>query len=793
MNGTQIALIMLVTLLAFPATTAADSNETAMTTDMPQNGFAAMANERLPDRAGPPHPVHSLHELLMIGQDGALPQQSGTPVNESTAGTGQTASPDADFEITGVDSEIESGEQGTIEVTIENQGENARNTVVTFRSQSSALVFGESATTSEFIGEWDDGESRTIEVEANVPPGGAGRDYPVQVTVSYEDDDGNQTRSAALAFGVTPGEEADDFEIVSTSSDVWVGGTGNLTVALENQGGDTEDAVVTLGTLSSDITFGGAANTSQFVGEWEDGERKTVEVGVSATPSANERDYPLQTTVAHEEEGQQTQAGPYLFSITPEGEQDFTLSDVDGSLSVGETGSITGTITNEGPKTVRDATVVFAANASDIAPRQSEVVLGTLEPGESADFEYPFAVNRTTEAGERQLPFVVQYQNPEGELFGSTQLNSQVTIDDRTDDFELSNVESNVQVGDTGTVELTIRNAGTAKEGVSVTLDSTNGQILFGNSTSATQFVGAWEANATKTIRFQTTATPDASVESYALNTKVNYQSSDGQSVASQQLSMRITPLAEQTFDLHETNTTLRIGRDGYINGTVTNTGPLPVVEATVRLGNLSGIESERGTYPLGDLAVGETANFTFPVSVTGGAVGPQQIQYTIIYTGPADNRQADTKLLSGVYVGSREPLLTTAIDDATVTVQETEVMNVSVTNHGNETLRNIQAIPNVSGSLEISPTSLFVSSLEPGETSTLQLEIDADDVENPSQIPLTIDFQYETASNEIRQIQAPPVGIEVVAAESGLITGPTVVGAVLVIVVVGSLILYLR
>ena len=766
MNGRQIATIALVGLLAFPA---------AVT------GFSTGS---VAQQAGP-----AANNSTTIANDSAVPAAT---TDEPTAPSTQAASPGADFEVVDVDADLDPGERGTVELTIENQGEDAAEAVVDLQSRSSSLVFGESATASQFVGEWDEGENRTVELDATVPAGGEERSYPVQATVSYVNDD-EQSQSAPLTVGVTAGEGEDDFTVVSTSSDVAVGETGNLSVVLENQGGDLEDAVITLQTLSGTVAFGGLANTSAFVGDWEAGERRTIETDVSAAPSAGERSYPVQATVAYEEDGRETQAGPYLFGVTPAGEQAFTLDGVDSSLAVGEEGSVSGTITNDGPKNATDATLVFAANTTgDVLVRQSEVVLGDVSPDESVDFEYPFVVNGSAEPGERQLPFVVQYRNAAGETVQSERLTTQITIGDRDDEFALEDVASNVQVGDTGTVDLTLRNTGADREDASVSLESSNAQILFGNSTSATRYVGEWEANATKTVSFGTTATPDASVEAYALTAQVSYLD-DGRPVTSQQLSMGISPRDEQTFAINTTDTTLRIGRDGTLNGTVTNTGPLPVSDATIRLGNLSGVTSERAAYPVGNLDVGENENFSFPVSVQGGATGPQQVDYSIVYTSPTDNRRADTGFMSRVEVAPRQPLLTTTIEDPNVTVQQSEVMNVTVTNQGSETLRNVQAVPNGSGSLAVSPASLFVGQLEPGETVTRQLEIDADDVEVPSRIPLTIDFQYETDSNEIRQTQAPPVGIAVVAAESGLVTGPIVVGAVLVIVVLGGLIWYLR
>ena len=767
MNGRQITTIALVALLAVPA---------AVT------GFSTGP---VAQQAGP-----VANNSTTTANDSAAPAAT---TDESTAPSTQTASPDADFEVVDVDADLQVGEQGTVAVTIENQGEDAADAVVNLQSQSSSLAFGESATASQFVGEWDEGENRTIELDATVPSGGEARSYPVEATVSYVNDDDDQSQSAPLTFGVTAGEGDEDFAIVSTSSDVAVGDTGNLSVVLENQGGDIEDAVINLQTLSGTVTFGGLANTSEFVGDWEAGEQRTIETDVSATPSARERSYPVQATVAYEDDGRETQAGPYLFGVTPAGEQAFTLDGVDSSLAVGEEGTVSGTITNDGPKNATDATLVFAANATgDLVPRQSEVVLEDISPDGSVDFEYPFVVNGSAEPGERQLPFVVQYRNAAGETVRSERLTTQVIIDDRADEFALENVASNVQVGDTGTIDLTLRNTGSDREDASVTLESSNAQVLFGNSTSATRYVGEWEANETKTVSFGTTATPDASVEAYALTAQVSYLD-DGQPVSSQQLSMGISPRDEQAFAINTTDTTLRIDRDGSLNGTVTNAGPLPVSNATIRLSNRSGITSERAAYPVGNLDVGENETFSFPVSVQGGATGPQQVEYSVAYTGPTDNRRTDTGFMSQVDVAPRRPLLTTTIEDPNVTVQQSEVMNVTVTNQGSETLRNVQAVPNGSGSLAVSPTSLFVGQLEPGETVTRQLEIDADDVEVPSRIPLIIDFQYETNSNEMRQTQAPPVGIAVVAAESGLVTGPVVVGAVLLIVVLGGLIWYLR
>lgn len=778
MNGRQIATIALVAVLAFPAAVSGFSTgPVAQQADPATNDSTTTAND----------------STATADDSTATAADAATTAVESAPPSTQVASPDADFEVVAVDADLESGERGTVELTIENQGEDAEDAVVNLQSRSSSLVFGESATASQFVGDWDEGENRTIELDATVPAGSETRSYPIQITVSYVNDDDDQSQSAPLTVGITAGEGEDDFALVSTSSDVAVGETGNLSVVLENQGGDVEDAVINLQTLSGSVTFSGMANTTEFVGDWAAGEQRTIETDVSAAPSARERSYPVQATVAYEDDGRRMQAGPYLFGVTPAGEQAFTLDGVDSSLAVGEEGTISGTITNDGPKNATDATLVFAANTTgDVVPRQSAVVLGDIGFDESVDFEYPFVVNGSAEPGERQLPFVVQYQNAEGETVRSERLTTQVTIGDRADEFALENVASNVQVGDTGTVDLTLRNTGSDREDASVTLESSNAQILFGNSTSATRYVGGWEANETKTVSFGTTATPDASVETYALTAQVSYLD-DGQPVSSQQLSMGISPRDEQTFAIDTTDTTLRIGRDGTLNGTVTNTGPLPVSNTTIQLGNLSGIVSERAAYPVGELAVGENESFSFPVSVQGGATGPQQVEYSVAYTGATDNRRADTGFMSQVNVAPRQPLLTTTIEDPNVTVQQSEVMNVTVTNQGSETLRNVQAVPNGSGSLAVSPTSLFVGQLEPGETVTRQLEVDADDVEVPSRIPLTIDFQYETSSNEIRQTQAPPVGIAVVAAESGLVTGPIVVGAVLLIVVLGGLIWYLR
>jgi hypothetical protein len=343
---------------------------------------------------------------------------------------------DDDFAVTDVDSDLEPGGSDTVEVTLENNDEDLTDATVTLQSLSPSVSFGRTANASVFVGDWEEGETRTVEVRASVAGDATEGQYPVQASVSYTDGDNRSGRAGPLAFGAAVGQSADDFTVTDVNSTVPIGDQGTVRVTLRNDEENATESTVSLRSLSADLSLGPAANATRFVGDWDEGETRTVEYEVTASNDTERRSYPFQTSVSYTDTGnQRTQDGPYTVGVRPLREQDFSLADTTSNLSVGDEGSVSVMIVNEGPQLARNAVVRLTVGNQDITVQQEEIAIGSLEAGESATVSFPIEVSDNAQPGVQQFSFVVEYDNQAGNPRQSDTLDTQVEIEPEEDPF----------------------------------------------------------------------------------------------------------------------------------------------------------------------------------------------------------------------------------------------------------------------------------------------------------------------------------------------------------------------
>ena len=209
-------------------------------------------------------------------------------------------------------------------------------------------------------------------------------------------------------------EVSDDarFEITNVTTDARVGDQGTLEAEIENIGADTaSEATVTLESASAGLTFGQSPRDSARVGQLEPGETTTVTYDVAFAAGAPVRDYALDGTVTFDtSEGYQRVDQSPSASVRPGAEQRFSIDDVESDLYVGEQGDIRGTVTNEGPATARNVVVQYAEQSPNVIPVERSVAVGTLGPGESAEFRLPIEIGQEAEAVASTADVVVQYR-----------------------------------------------------------------------------------------------------------------------------------------------------------------------------------------------------------------------------------------------------------------------------------------------------------------------------------------------------------------------------------------------
>jgi len=342
-----------------------------------------------------------------------------------------------DLEVALSERSVGVGESATLSLTVANGGEldrasmNPASTqrVTTARAVSVAVNAGSAPLAVEtgphLLGSLPQGAATQLPFRVTVDEDAEPGTYrlPVRIEYTYDEfvsdttgtvDTETETLRTRVTVEVT---ERSQFRIVSTESDVRAGERGDLRVTVENTGTETaREATVGLTSLDGGLLFAprGLANASRYAGTWDPGERKTLTYRVLATDERQEN-YTVQAQVTYvNADGDPRVSRSLAVGVSPTPPPTFALEDVGTELRVDERGSLSGTVVNTGSSPVRDAVVVLEPPGEAFRPRSVERPVGTLAPGERADFSFEIDVTRAATAGAEQFDLRVVYVTDDG-------------------------------------------------------------------------------------------------------------------------------------------------------------------------------------------------------------------------------------------------------------------------------------------------------------------------------------------------------------------------------------------
>ena len=396
------------------------------------------------------------------------------------------------------------------------------------------------------------------------------------------------------------------------------------------------------------------------------------------------------------------------------------------------------------------------------------------------------------------VSFVVDYFDSEGNRQRSERLPVVVTAARETDRFSLRAVDSDVQAADTGSVVLTFRNRGNETlTDATVSLASTGLGVRVGGGVNDTRFVGPWAPGETRTVEYRVRAGNETGDQTYAFRARVAYEDGEGDPGQSGTLQFGLRPGPERAaeFAASDVSSTLRVGAEGTLSGTITNTGEdrasnvVVVFESQTQ--NVSPLERE---YSVGSLAPGDSATFEFDVEVSDAADdGPRQFTLRPTY------RNGDDEQVEGESFDVREQIrpardvFDVSVNGASVTQGGSTVLNVTVTNNENETLDDISGKLYADSPITVSDSDAFASELGAGESATLKFEISAGGGALAKAYPVEIDFQYDEADGDRKISDTYKLAVDVTNDDSGGGGSfPMILGAALVVVVVfGGVVAY--
>ncbi|WP_048076725.1 COG1361 S-layer family protein, partial [Halorubrum sp. AJ67] len=468
--------------------------------------------------------------------DGAVAQTGSEPTDRQIRG-----SPVLDLFVS--QRSVPSGAESTVTVDIVNTGE------MTIGNQLDSRVTTARGLTLEI----DDGDVPIDVEDGEIPVGDVRTDaspvsVPLDVTVPDDVPDGTYEVEATAryryTFEVIPefndhkdrrGIEDFDltividdgarFAVLETDTDAQVGGSGDVTVTMANVGDETaRDAVVSGTTTSPGVQLGSGGSGQSFVGDWAPGENRTVTFESTVSKAFGEGAYALSSTVDYRDpNGVDATAAAARAGVVPIPEQSFSLSNVSGTLEVGYSGTVSGTLTNEGPVDVEDAVLVADSGSDRVSLGESRYALPTIPAGESTEFSFDADVSGSADPGPRQFRFTTEYDS--GDATVAVEETRRVEVAPRQPEFELDVENATVPAGGTQRIDVEITNRRPE------TLSSINAG-LYADSPLTTvndeAFVDELEPGESRNIWFEVSAAPGASVEDHPIELDFRYDDERG-------------------------------------------------------------------------------------------------------------------------------------------------------------------------------------------------------------------------------------------------------------------------
>lgn len=315
---------------------------------------------------------------------------------------------DARFAVVDVDTDAQTGGDGSLFVTVENVGtETAHDARVGAQSTTDGAIIGEGGAEA-FAGTLAPGETTTLEYDTTVTSPG---DYAATATVTYEDDDGITQEANPLSFGVSPGDEQ-TFAVDDVDTTLSVGAAGQITGTVTNEGPEpVTDAVLAVTPNSERIQI----RESEFaLPELEPGESTTFTYDADVSGEADPGARQLGFVVDYTSGGTPVESDRETARIDVQPRTDEFDLEFDVSLEAGASTVVSVDVTNAREETLEDITANLYAN-SPLSTGTDESFIDELAPGETATVQFELSAASDAMANTYAVELDFQYTDHRGD------------------------------------------------------------------------------------------------------------------------------------------------------------------------------------------------------------------------------------------------------------------------------------------------------------------------------------------------------------------------------------------
>ena len=461
-----------------------------------------------------------------------------------------SAAEDPRFETYVPEPEVTPGQTNQVTVQFLNDADEVDDRVKTARNVKATMDGTDMpfsvASGTHLLGSLEDGQPVTDQFAVTVPRDIEAGTYRIPISLTYEYD-GDERETTTVYATVTVKDRA-SFSIESVTSDLSIGETGTVTLELRNDGTqNASDANVQLQSQTENVVFGSSTSTVSFVGDWPANETRTVAVTAMAPESADVGEYGISATVSYDDEdGIERTSHPQTVGVTVGPETDrFPLSDVVHTLRVGEEGSVTMALTNDGDP-VTDGVITLTRTGSNVNPLETEYAFGDLDSQESTEVSFPIEVSESAEPIPRQFSFTISYDTRDGDDRTAGPVNVLATIEPERDRFTIEPIAADVESGSSNSITVEVTNNG------DTTVSNVNAKIFANDPLSTADdegYVESLEPGESTEMTFGVAASGSAREKTYPLSMDFQYDS-DGDSKLSKTYQVPVTVTVSESDDL---------------------------------------------------------------------------------------------------------------------------------------------------------------------------------------------------------------------------------------------------
>ena len=240
------------------------------------------------------------------------------------------------------------------------------------------------------------------------------------------------------------------------------------------------------------------------------------------------------------------------------------------------------------------------------------------------------------------------------------------------------------------------------------------------------------------------------------------------QSSSSDDHDIQLTISDDARFRVTNVGSTLRVGEEGDITGTITNVGGEDVTNAEVQFPTeSSNIEPLETSVAVGDIGAGESASFRIPIEVGSEAEAvPKRFELPVSFrdVNGIRSKDDDPELLAEI-APERDEFTIEAVNRS-VTGGETQVMAFTITNNRDETVTAVEPKLFTDSPFSSDNDEAFIESLDPGESATVSFDLSADEGVTPKTYPVTVDIRYDDGDGDSQISESYRVAVDVLEPE---------------------------